>query len=40
MVTVSFEDQDGLIGFLFTDDSADCIQCVGTLCNCVNTFKQ
>ena len=46
MVTLSSEDQDGLPGFCLQLArcngvvSADCIQCVGTLYNCMNAFKQ
>ena len=36
MVTVSCEDQDGLLGVV----SADCMQCVVILYNWLNTFKQ
>ena len=46
MVTVSSEDQDELLGFCLQLArcngvvSADCIQCVATLYNCMNTFQQ
>ena len=45
MVTVSSEDQDGLLGFCLQPArcngvvSADCIRCVGTLYNFMNTSQ-
>jgi hypothetical protein len=44
MVTVSSEDQDALLSFCLQLApcnivvSADCIQCVGSMYNCMNTF--
>jgi hypothetical protein len=46
MVSVNSEDQDGLLGFCLhlarcnIVVSAEYIQCVGTLYNCMNTLKQ
>jgi len=45
MVSVSSEDQDGLLGFCFQLArcngvvSADCVQCEGNRYNCMYTFK-